>query len=342
MQTHPPLLLTLILSSCTACAAHTSPLPASPEVAHAAPVWVTSLDRDSPLVGKIRQPAAAAFVDERALFAALAGADFVLLGEQHDNVDHHRLQAEAIAALVLAGRRPTVLLEMLEPDDDAVVSGYRGNAQATAAGLGPLLAWEKRGWSTWSAYLPIADVAFRANLPFASANLPQGVVRDIAHRGLAAVPASDALRLGLDVPLAPPLESSLEDELRASHCGQLPEAMVGSMALAQRARDGQMASRMLSTSGPVVLIAGAGHVRNDRGVPLRLRAASAGRGVVSVAFVEVDARHGTPGEYSARYGATSLPFDFVWFTPRANDDDPCAGFSMSHHLAVPQTAPSGK
>ena len=30
-----------------------------------------------------------------------------------------------------------------------------------------------------------------------------------------------------------------------------------------------------------------------------------------------------PTSYAARWNTKALPFDFVWFTPRANDDDPC-------------------
>jgi uncharacterized iron-regulated protein len=272
-------------------------------------------------------------VDERTLFAGLARADFVLLGEQHDNPDHHRLQAKAIAARVAAGQKPTVLLEMLEPDDDALVERYRADPHATAAGLGPVLAWEKRGWPPWSAYVPIVDVAFDAGLPLRSANLPRSVVRAVAHEGMRALPSEAVIGLGLDQPLAPALETSLEEELRSSHCGQLPESMVGPMALAQRARDGQMALRMLAARGPVVLIAGAGHVRVDRGVPVRLHAAKPSARVASVAFVEVDLRRSSPEDYASRFGAMTLPFDFVWFTPRASDDDPCERFPTTGHAS---------
>jgi uncharacterized iron-regulated protein len=283
-------------------------------------------DKDLPLVGKIWQPSSAAMVDERTLFAGLARADFVLLGEQHDNPDHHRMQAKAIRALVTAGRKPSVLLEMLEPDDDALVERYRADPRATAGGLGPVLAWEKRGWPAWSEYVPVVEVAFDAGLPTLSANLPRSVVHGIAHEGIAALPTGEVIRLGLETPLPPALEASLEEELRSSHCGQLQESMVGPMALAQRARDGQMALRMLASGAPVVLIAGAGHVRVDRGVPMRLRDAKPTVRVVSVAFVEVDTRRGSPDDYASRFGATTLPFDFVWFTPRASDEDPCARF----------------
>jgi uncharacterized iron-regulated protein len=311
--------------------------PAPPATSAAVPVpakgpdgWLTTLDQGHPLVGKIYDTANVRLRDERWLFAAVDQADFILLGEQHDNPDHHRLQAKLVAAVVHAGLRPTVALEMLEPDDDAIVSRYRAEPGATAAGLGPALAWEKSGWPPWAEYQPIADVAFQAGLPLVSANLPRALVRSIAHEGVLALPPGDVARLGLDQPLAPATESALEDELRGSHCGQLPEKMVAPMALAQRARDGQMASRMLSFQGKVFLVAGAGHARTDRGVPARLRAARPDAKILSIGFVEVDASKTTPDSYAARFGAVRLPFDFVWFTPRAKDDDPCAGFHIHH------------
>jgi uncharacterized iron-regulated protein len=298
--------------------------------------WTSTFHRDLPLVGQIWQPSRATSIPEPTLFAALAQADYVLLGEQHDNFDHHRLQAKVILALVEAGKKPSVALEMLEPDDDDVIARYRANSQSTANGLGPQLDWEKRGWPAWAAYLPIAQVVFDADLPLLSANLPRAVVRAVAHQGKEALSPELAARLGLDQPLAPGLEESLEEELRSSHCGQLPETMIGSMALAQRARDGQMALRLLRSVTPVTLVAGAGHVRTDRGVPARIHAQEPSARVVSVAFVEVDPRRASPGDYASRFGVTILPFDFVWFTPRANDDgDPCERFPRIHGSPAP-------
>src|SRR5262249_11227032 len=73
--------------------------------------WLTKLDRDSPLVGKIWDAGAAAFVSPSAMLERLSRAKFVLVGERHDNPDHHRLQAKVIAELVARGRRPAVVLE---------------------------------------------------------------------------------------------------------------------------------------------------------------------------------------------------------------------------------------
>jgi len=297
--------------------------------------WISVLDRDHPLVGKVWERAGGAMVDPGVAVAAVARADFVLLGEKHDNPDHHRLQAETILSIVRAGRKPSVALEMLEPDQDSVVTAYRSSGAGDATKLGAALGWDKSGWPPWSTYLPIAEVAFAHALPIVSANLPRALVRSIAHGGTGSLDAREIDRLGLARPLAPALETSLEDELRASHCGQLPEAMIAPMALAQRARDGHMADRMLTASGPVVLIAGAGHVRSDRGVEALLLAARPTARVVSVAFVEVEGPLKSPEDYAARFGARSLPFDFVWLTPRANDEDPCAAFHVEPHIQRP-------
>ncbi len=44
---------------------------------------------------------------------------------------------------------------------------------------------------------------------------------------------------------------------------------------------------------------------------------------MSLAFVEVDAAADEPAAYAGRF-AGALPFDYVWFTPRIDDVDPCA------------------
>jgi hypothetical protein len=73
-----------------------------------------------------------------------------------------------------------------------------------------------------------------------------------------------------------------------------------------------------------VLVAGAGHVRVDRGVPYYLRQRKADVSMASVAFVEVVRGADAPSAYAEGFASAELPFDLVWFTPRASDDDPCA------------------
>ena len=67
-------------------------------------------------------------------------------------------------------------------------------------------------------------------------------------------------------------------------------------------------------------MAGAGHARQDRGVPYYLGLQAPDASVLSLSMQEVahDAR--APRDY------TTEPFDYLWFTPRLSDDDPCAAF----------------
>ena len=70
----------------------------------------TSLGQTHPLTGKIFSVADQAFVTEAQLLDALSGADYVLLGEKHDNPIHHQIQAKIVAGLPNLG---AVQLEML-------------------------------------------------------------------------------------------------------------------------------------------------------------------------------------------------------------------------------------
>jgi len=80
------------------------------------------------------------------------------------------------------------------------------------------------------------------------------------------------------------------------------------MVEAQRARDARMASVF---KGDTVLIAGAGHARRDRGVPIYIDGK-----VASLAFTETESDKTSPQEYEQSY-------DYLWFTDRAAREDPC-------------------
>ena len=96
------------------------------------------------------------------------------------------------------------------------------------------------------------------------------------------------------------------------------------MVLAQRARDAKLAEGMLAaTRDGAVLIAGAAHVRTDRGVPAYLRAGAPGASIAALTPLEVREEWTRPQDYAAAFGG-QLPFDWVWFTPRMGDGDPCA------------------
>lgn len=299
--------------------------------------FTTTLDRDAPLVGKLWDVGRGDFTTPDAVLRAAARSHYVLLGEKHDNPDHHRLQARVLAAMVAAGRKPTLAFEMIETDRQEALDRFLAGAGASE-GLGPAVGWGTSGWPPWAEYEPIAKVALGAHLALVAANLPHAKARAVVHEGMATFDAASLARLGLDQPMAKADQAALEQEMRDSHCGMLPESRVAPMALAQRARDATMADRIVSADrgDGAVLVAGAGHVHRERGVPLYLRAHRKGASILTIAFAEADRETTDPRAYAPRYGSKALPFDFIWFTPRASDEDPCAAFHP------PAKAPSTK
>jgi uncharacterized iron-regulated protein len=92
------------------------------------------------------------------------------------------------------------------------------------------------------------------------------------------------------------------------------------MVEAQRLRDAALARAVAhafaATGGPVVLIAGSGHARTDRGVPAVLGRAMPRLSVLSVGQIEAPA-------------APDQPFDLWLVTdPASPGADPCAAFGI--------------
>jgi uncharacterized iron-regulated protein len=287
--------------------------------------WVATLDRAHPLVGRIWREQGEAFVDRAELERIVSTARFVLLGEKHDAVDHHRLQAELLGAMVRAGRRPALVLEMADVDQQPAIDRWRATPNPKPEGLADALAWDRSGWPPFAAYAPIVQVALDAGLPILGGNYPTRLARGLARHGAELLSPTERARLGLDDPWPDALVASLRDELRDAHCGAFAEEMLAPMMLAQRARDGSLASVMLDAEADgAVLVAGAGHARRDRGVPRVLARRVAPGDIVSVAFVEVASGEVAPLAYGRAWNVARPPFDAMWFTPRRSDEDPCA------------------
>jgi uncharacterized iron-regulated protein len=306
--------------------------PWTVEAAHAGvtslpvPPWRSPLSQGHPLAGRIWLPAEDRFIEPPELAQRLRAADFVLLGEQHDNMDHHRLQAWALEQIIASGRRPPVAFEMVAPEQESAMRRHLAEHPGQTDGLDAALDWPNSHWPDWSNYRPLFAAALAAGMDIRPANLPLAVVRSLARQQT--LPQATLTLYRLDQPLDSATAGAMANEIRDSHCGQLPEQMVPEMVNVQRARDAAMALAMTSdVPAGAVLIAGAGHVRTDRGVPAQIATMAPNRPVFSLAFVEVADEHDNPATYGEPWGKPLPPFDAVWFTPRASDDDPCIGFA---------------
>ncbi len=290
--------------------------------------WKSIYGLHHTLTGKIWDVSAASFIDRTTLVNRLARARFVLLGENHDNPDHHRLQAELLRQLIDVGRRPALGFEMLDVDDAPTIAKHLASDPKDAAGLGEAVGWNQRGWPDWTFYQPIAQVALEAGLPIVGMNLRRSTVETLRRDGVTGLERSVVRQLELNRPVPPDIGKKMASEIRKSHCGYAPEDRIGSMIIIQRARDARMADRMIAAGrhdGPV-LVVGAGHTRIDYGIPTHLRTKARGQTLVSLAFVEVQEGKTTAVPYALGFGRNTLPFDYVWFTPRRANLDPCEEF----------------
>lgn len=304
----------LFLLGLGACATASAPRPPPLDT-----TWLGKLDAHHPLVGMVWDVKAGRALEASALDARLAAARFVMLGEKHDNPDHHALQGHFVRRLTRAGRRPVLVFEMIADDMQTALRAASAAPGWSPEAVAEVVKWKGSGWPPFSEYRPIFEAASEAGLPLAAAGIPRATGMALA-RGTRTLPPEFRARHGLDSPLEPPLAQSLNEDLIRAHCGYMTEEMLPTMARVQRARDARMADAMLAAGGPAVLIAGGEHARPDRGVPWYLRRQSSDP-LLAVRFVEVRAEDTDPAAYAKRHDGG---FDLFVFTPRLRDVDYCA------------------
>jgi uncharacterized iron-regulated protein len=301
--------------------------------------WLSSHFQEHPLAGTIWSSDFEAITFDQ-LETTLSKAGFVLLGETHNNPDHHRLQARLISGLVRNGRHPAVVFEMIPVDLQAELDRYLQGGAIQASSLGKVLRWEERGWPDWSIYQPIAEAAISAGLPLLGGGLDGDAQKLLARAEPSPRYTQMVEEFGLAQPLEPQIAEAQGREIKEAHCNLLPEAAMEPMTRVQRARDAQLAKTMLSAkpSDGAVLIAGAGHVRKDWAVPRVIQRTLADPVVVSIAFLEVDPERTAPSDYIQTVPGLQKPYDFIYFTPRADLTDHCAEFAK--HMNAKNTKPA--
>jgi uncharacterized iron-regulated protein len=187
----------------------------------------------------------------------VSGVDVLLVGEQHDASTHAKLQERWVATLAARGSLAAVTLEMAERGTSTAALP----ADASESQVQQALRWNVQGWP-WPRYSPAVMAAVRAGVPVLGANLPRDQQRQAMQ---------DA---GLDRLLPGPALKAQQQAVRLGHCELLPESQITPMTRVQIARDVAMAQAIEAAVAPgktVVLLAGAGHVQPDVGVPRHLQ-----------------------------------------------------------------------
>ncbi|MEO1108685.1 MAG: ChaN family lipoprotein [Pseudomonadota bacterium] len=256
------------------------------------------------------RPGIAAHLIPDDVIAAMQAADVVILGEIHDNPDHHKVQTEAIELIAPSA----VVWEMVTEE------GAQRLAQTAASNpeeLGRILRWAETGWPPLSMYYPIFQAT---DAPVYGAMVPRAAARAAMDRGAATALGADAARYGLTVPLPAQEQAAREADQLVAHCNALPEQVLPQMVAIQRLRDAVLTRSILQamddTGGPVAVITGNGHARKDRGIPTFLSRLRPGLKVFVLGQSEEGQIEGT--------------FDVVIDSPVVDRDDPCQAFEVQN------------
>jgi uncharacterized iron-regulated protein len=220
------------------------------------------------------------------VFDDLAQRRVVLLGENHDNAEHHRWQLHVIAGLHARVPRLVLGFEMFPREVQPVLDLW------TAGEISEAQLLERTRWSeVWGhdpqLYLPIFHFARMHRLPMVALNVDRRLVRRVSQEGWAAIPSAE--REGVSDPAAPapgyvlelyqswlthlprerrPADEPGEKELREPGFVRFVE----SMQVWDRAMAEGIAQRLARDDGAnLVAIMGSGHLRDGHGVPHQLR-----------------------------------------------------------------------
>lgn len=285
-----------------------APVPAAVVTEYQLPDWQSPRERDHAQVGQIIDLHNGHEITLNALVQVLAAAPLVLLGEKHDNFDHHALQLWLLQTLDAQRKQGALVMEMFTVNQQETVSAVQKQVRVgnLPDDVPAALEWHT-GWD-WQQYGELVTYALQQPYPLLAANLNRDALMGI-YRNPPVLQGSAST--------AVEVSQRLSEQIRESHCNKLPEKQVPAMLAVQQQRDRSMAQVLLNAPRPALLIAGAYHVRYDLGIPLHLQ------DLQSLDAPDKDAQKVLIfAEVGQEFEPSSA--DFVWYTPAVPEKDYCA------------------
>ncbi len=213
------------------------------------------------------------------IFAKLAQANVVYLGETHDSLEDHQNQLKIIQELYQTNPKIAIALEMFQRQSQGIVNQYLAG-KLTEEELLAKSEYKKRWGFPWENYAPILRFAKEKKLPVLALNTPSEITRKVAREGKMSLSPSERQ-------LIPPFSEIRTDNeeyrqrLLAAFQQHQAAASHGSSAdferffLAQVLWDETMAEGIanfvkVNRDYQVVVLAGVGHIIYGYGIPSRV------------------------------------------------------------------------
>lgn len=258
--------------------------------------------RDCDKVGTWLDPETGEAIAADRMLASLARRPVVLLGESHDNVEHHRWQLHTLAAL--HGYKPNLIIgfeafpRRVQPALNQWVNGELDVETFLKA-----VDWRKVWAFDPALYLPLFHFARQNRVPMVALNVDRELVSRVRREGRTAIPADEMAGLSDPAPASQAYRESLartyvseqsheaedvqkdeQNEAEAEVAAPVGEADISSVMQredfarfveAQLTWDRAMAEALVEArrkepGSLVVGIMGRGHVEHGHGVPHQL------------------------------------------------------------------------
>lgn len=315
-----------------------------------------------PLIDRIVDAASGRDLTRDALFARMAAAEVVYLGEVHDNPHHQANQRAAVNALLDAGRRPTLAIEFFGSEQTGWLMDYvQPLAKGPMARSGPVsermlrrrVGWDDAEDDRWARYGPLLEIAREQRLPALGIDLPPALRLRLQRVGRAGLSPVERAQLAPTAPDAAAYAGVMRKRLGQAHCGYGTPESVARLYDTWLARNDAMAAAIVAALDdadhrPVVVILGAGHVEHGQSVVRRVGELRPGTRQLAVGLRPVTlpplplADHLAPTVHD---GVDFGPdYELFWFTPLQPREDPCERYRefLRQRHGEPQQAEGAK
>lgn len=254
------------------------------------------------------------------LAARLAKTRLIFIGENHTDMEFHRVQLRVIEELHRAGREVIVGLEMYPVTEQEYLTHWSAG-HLTEDGFIELSKWYESWSQNWLFYRDIFVFARDKRLPMIALNAPRDVVRAVRSKGFDGLSEDEKQHVPPRVDLTDShrtLFKSYFDEDDPLH-SQMSEEMWDGMIRAQATWDGAMGYNAVQAireheNAVMVVLIGSGHVAYGLGIEhqaaIWIEEAGLDAEMASIIPVPITNYEGEPIEkVSASYA------DFIWGVP---------------------------
>jgi len=223
------------------------------------------------------------------MMKAIADADVVLFGENHNNSLIHWFELQVTKSMYEQDSNLTLAAEMFEADDQLILNEYLAGKYDEA-----MFEDEAKLWKNYKTdYKPLLDFAKDNNLGFVASNIPRRYARMVYKRGIESLDSLDATAKSYIAPLPFEIDLSLPGynnmiETMGSHA---PKGTIENMAKSQASKDATMAHFILEavdTGDRVIHYNGAYHSNNFDGINHYLRLRKPELKIVTISIAEQD------------------------------------------------------